>query len=155
MEYLRVKPPPIAKQELDLPRKNRVTLAQLGSGYFCRLNFYLSGLNPSYSTNVPHENSSCCCSDRKHSQMIVWNALVLTVLGRIKSPDPFPFRKPYCLGNACETYFSNTPFPMVQSRRKLPYLQDNRLNLMQQQQYDSPAITIPNYKCLMKYAFLC
>ncbi|XP_054727439.1 uncharacterized protein LOC129237065 [Anastrepha obliqua] len=41
-----VQPPPIADEELQLPRESRVILAQLRSGYCSRLNSYLSRIDP-------------------------------------------------------------------------------------------------------------
>lgn len=51
---LGVKPPHIADEELELPRKTRVTLAQFRSGYCSRLNSYLSRIDPDIPNICPH-----------------------------------------------------------------------------------------------------
>ncbi|XP_049316536.1 uncharacterized protein LOC125779305 [Bactrocera dorsalis] len=55
---LGVKAPPIADEELQLPRETRVTLAQLRSGYCSRLNSYLSRIDPDISNICPACNES-------------------------------------------------------------------------------------------------
>ena len=55
---LRVKPPPIADVELELPRETRVTLAQLRSGYCNRLNSYLSRIDPDILNICPAYNEA-------------------------------------------------------------------------------------------------
>ncbi len=55
---LRIKPPPIADVELELPRETRVTLAQLRSGYCSRLNSYLSRIDLDIPNTCPACNES-------------------------------------------------------------------------------------------------
>lgn len=42
---LTIQIPHIAKQELELPREAKVSRVQLRSGYYCRLNSYLSRID--------------------------------------------------------------------------------------------------------------
>lgn len=47
------RPPPIAEEERSLPRKTRVVLAQLRSGYCSRLNSYWSRINSTIPNTCP------------------------------------------------------------------------------------------------------
>ncbi|XP_054088079.1 uncharacterized protein LOC128922244 [Zeugodacus cucurbitae] len=81
---LKTKPPPIADEELELPRETRVTLAQLRSGYCSRLNSYLSRLNPDIQNTCPACNESP--HDSNHLFVCPMNPTHLTPLSLWSNP---------------------------------------------------------------------